>query len=102
MDFDYPYQLDKEEARARLGRLGQYLQNRHGIAVSWNGDRGHFSGKYLVVHIDGELILDDGVVHVSGKDPGFLWRKRASDYLKRKLASYLDPSVATDQLPIGK
>jgi hypothetical protein len=102
MKFDHPYKLDKEDARARLVKLGEYLQNRHGIKVSWSGDTGRFSGKYLVVHIDGELALGDGVVRVSGKDPGFLWRRRAADYLKRKLESYLDPSVAPDQLPTGK
>ena len=102
MEFDYPHALDREDARSRLDRLGQYLQNRHGINVRWNGDRGHFHGKYLMIHFDGELILGDGLVHVSGKDPGFLLRKRASDYLKGKLASYLDPSVPADQLSIGK
>jgi len=102
MKFDYPHALDKEDARTRLVKLGEYLQNRHGIQVSWTGDRGHFSGKYLVIHIDGDLTLADGVVRVTGKDPGFLWRRRAEDYLKRKLGSYLDPAVPLDQLPTGK
>jgi hypothetical protein len=102
MKFDHPHKLEKEDARARLVKLGEYLQNRHGIAVSWAGDTGRFSGKYLVIHIEGQLELDDHVVHVAGKDPGMLWRRRASDYLKRKLESYLDPAVAPDALPTGK
>ena len=102
MKFDYPHKLGKEVARARLLRLGQYLQNRHGIQVSWAGDKGSFRGKYLVVQIEGELTLADGVVRVTGKDPGFLWRKRAAEYLRGKLEAYLDPSVALDQLPINR
>ncbi len=102
MKFDHPHTLDREDARTRLVKLGEYLTNRHRIKVSWAGDKGRFSGKYLVVQIDGELFLGDGVVQVTGKDPGFLWRRRAEDYLKRKLRSYLDPSVAADSLPTGK
>lgn len=102
MKFDYPHTLDKEDARTRLLRLGDYLMNRHGIQVSWSGDRGSFRGKYLVVQIEGELVLGDGVVHVTGKDPGFLWRKRAAEYLKSKLATYLDPSRPAEKLPTGK
>lgn len=102
MKFDHAHTLDKEDARARLVKLGEYLTNRHGIKVSWSGDSGRFSGRYLVIHIEGELTLGDRVVHVSGKDPGMLWRRRASDYLKRKLEAYLDPTVAADALPIGK
>ncbi len=102
MKFDHRHKLDKEDARARLVRLGEYLTNRHGIKVSWTGDKGRFSGKYLVVQIDGELALGDGVVQVTGTDPGFLWRRKAEDYLKRKLESYLDPSVPADELPTDK
>jgi hypothetical protein len=102
MKFDYPHELTREDARARLLRLGQYLQNRHGIQVTWTDDKGRFRGKYLVVHIEGELDLGDGVVHVTGKDPGFLWRGRAVDYLKSKLATYLDPSRPLEDLPINR
>jgi len=102
MKFDFAHKLAKEDARERLHKLGEYLQNRHGIQVSWNADRGRFRGKYLIVHIEGELTLGEGVVHVSGKDPGFLWRGRAGDYLKSKLALYLDPNRPVQDLPTGK
>jgi hypothetical protein len=101
MKFDYPHALAKEDALQRLVRLGEYLNHRHGIQVTWSGDRGIFRGKYLVVIIEGELFLGDGVVHVTGKDPGMLWRKRAIDYLKRKLAIYLDPACPVEELPTG-
>ena len=102
MKFDYPHRLEKEDARARLHKLGEYLKNRHGIQVSWAGDKGSFRGKYLVVHIEGELVLGDGVVHMNGKDPGMLWRRKAMDYLKEKLATYLDPSCPVENLPTTK
>jgi hypothetical protein len=102
MKFDYPHALGRDDARARLARLGEYLQNRHGIRVTWAGDVGRFQGKYLVVHIEGELALAEGVVHVTGSDPGFLWRKRAAEYIRGKLESYLDPKAALDDLPTGK
>jgi hypothetical protein len=70
MKFDHPYSLAKEDARSRLFKLGEYLMNRHGIQVTWAGDKGSFRGKYLVVAIEGELILGDQVVHVIGKDAG--------------------------------
>lgn len=101
MQFDYRHSLPSDEAHERLRALGDYLGNRHGIAVTWSGTRASFRGKYLVVHIEGELNLDEGVVHVSGKDPGMLWRKKATSYLKNKLAIYLDPSKPVDSLPRG-
>jgi hypothetical protein len=101
MKFDYPHSLVREEALGRLMRLGEYLHRRHGIQVSWAGERGSFRGKYLLISIEGELTLGDGVIHVEGKDPGLLWRKRAVEYLKRKLEAYLDPGRPLQDLPAG-
>jgi hypothetical protein len=102
MQFDYKYDLPKEEAKSRLEILGEYLSNRHGILVTWNGDKAHFSGKYLVVKVDGELTLNEGMVHFNGKDPGMLWRKKAIEYLQGKLAAYLHPGTPIEQLPRDK
>lgn len=99
MDFDYPHSLAREDARQRLEALGEYLQNRHGVQVAIEGDRGRFSGKFMVVKIEGEWMLGEGTIHVTGKDPGILWRKKAADYLRRKLAMYLDPAVPVEDLP---
>ena len=101
MKFDYPYQLEHDDARARLEALGQYLSNRHGLRVNWAGDRVTFRGRYLVISIEGELTIGERVVHVTGKDPGFLWRRRAIDYLRKKLDAYLDPSRPVSELPTG-
>jgi hypothetical protein len=100
MEIDYPYALSEADAKARLEILGQYLANKHGIKVSWlDPTRAKFSGKYLVVKIDGELTLDGGHARFKGEDPGFLWRSRAKDYIQGKLEKYLDPKATPADLP---
>jgi hypothetical protein len=100
MEIDYRYALSDDDARSRLELLGQYLASKHGIQVTWVDQmRARFSGKYLVVKIDGELTLGNGRAQFRGEDPGFLWRNRAKDYIQGKLAKYLDPKAEASQLP---
>jgi hypothetical protein len=100
MEIDFPYSLSDQDALARLQILGTYLHNRHGIAVTWvDGTRARFAGKYLVVKIDGELSLSGGHARFRGEDPGFLWRNKAKDYIKDKLAKCLDPKNEAAALP---
>ena len=100
MEIDYKHALADADALARLKALGDYLAHKHGIQVTWENDqKAVFHGKYLVVRIDGELTLEPGAAHFHGKDPGFLWRKKASDYIRGKLEAYLDPATALDDLP---
>ena len=100
MEIDFQYALSDNDAKSRLDILGQYLANKHGIKVTWvDGQRAKFSGKYLVVKIDGELTLGNGRAQFKGEDPGFLWRNRAKDYIHGKLAKYLDPTAEPQQLP---
>lgn len=100
MEIDYSYSVSDTDAKSRLEILGTYLGNRHGIQVTWvDAKKAKFSGKYLVVRIDGELTLGNGRASFRGEDPGFLWRSRAKDYIQGKLAKYLDPSTETSQLP---
>jgi hypothetical protein len=102
MEIDYPYSLSEPDAKSRLQILGEYLSNRHGIKVTWLDDkRARFTGKYLVVKIDGELTMADGHARFKGEDPGFLWRNKAKDYIQGKLAMYLDPSADPARLPTG-
>lgn len=102
MQFDYPHQLGAEAASQRLHKLSAYLLNRHGIQVEWNGMRGSFDGKYMMVTIKGEMRIEDDRVHFDGKDPGRLWRKKAVKYLKEKLEIYLDPATPLAELPVNK
>jgi putative polyhydroxyalkanoic acid system protein len=102
MEIDFPYAFSDQDARSRLEILGQYLANKHGIKVTWLDElRAQFSGKYLVVKIEGTLTLDKGLARFRGHDPGFLWRNRAKDYIEGKLAKYLDPKATPEQLPTG-
>jgi hypothetical protein len=100
MEIDFSYALSDDDARSRLELLGQYLGNKHGIKVTWvDSGRAKFTGKYLVVKIDGELTVGSGKAQFRGEDPGFLWRNRAKDYIQGKLAKYLDPKLMPADLP---
>ena len=100
MEIDFPYTLSDDDARARLDILGKYLTSRHGISVTWNEpSKARFSGKYLIVRIEGDLTLGSGHARFRGDDPGFLWRKKATEYIKNKLETYLDPTTAAADLP---
>lgn len=103
MEISFPYTMPDTEAKERLDLLGKYLTNRHGINVSWVDDKkAKFSGKYLVVKIEGELTLGAGKAAFKGQDPGWPWRKKAEDYIRGKIAHYLDPKIATKDLPTQK
>jgi len=99
MNLDHPHSLGKDDAKARLELLGQYLKSKHGIVVTWEGDKGRFDGKYLVVKIQGEFDVDEAVVRLRGKDPGMLWRKKATDYMRNKLEKYLNAATPAAELP---
>ena len=100
MEIDFQYSLPDPDAKSRLEILGEYLGNKHGIKVTWvDAQRAKFTGKYLVVKIDGELSIGNGRAQFKGEDPGFLWRNRAKDYIQSKLEKYLDPKVERSQLP---
>ena len=96
----YPHTLSDADARERLRALGDYLANKHGLSVRWEGDdRALVSGKYLVVTIEGSMRVEPGKVTFEGKDPGMLWRGKAKDYLTAKLRKYLEPSTPVAELP---
>ena len=54
-----------------------------------------------MVKIDGEMRNEPGRVRFHGADPGFLWRKKATEYIQGKLTSYLDPAKKLEDLPRG-
>ncbi len=95
------FTIPREEAKARLVALGEYLTRRHKIHVTWDGDRAHVKGKYMVVTVEGSMLLGDDKVTFDAKDPGFLWRGKAKDYIAKKLEKYLDPAFPIEELPRG-
>jgi len=103
MEVDFPYSLSDDDAKARLEILGRYLTNKHGIKVTWTGPQtATFNGKYLVVKIEGELKIGNGKCSFKGHDPGWPWRKKAEDYVRGKIATYLDPKAVPSELPTGE
>ncbi len=100
MEIDFQYALSDQDAKTRLEVLGKYLENKHGIRVTWQDEKkAKFSGKYLMVKIEGELNVGNSRAIFKGEDPGFLLRARAKDYIQGKLAKYLDPKTAIGDLP---
>ncbi len=99
MNFNFSHQLPLEDARQRVQALSEYLSNRYGVSIHWNGNRASISGKYLVVRIDGTLIVSKDKIACEGQDPGLLWRKKATQYVQKKLGQYLDPNVPLEELP---
>jgi hypothetical protein len=89
-----------DEAAQRLKAFGEYL-HKHGIQVTWEGDRASVRGKYALVTIEGTLAFEGGKAVFDGKDPGFLLRGKAKHYLQDKLSLYLDPTRTLDDLPRG-
>lgn len=99
MRIEVAHKLTQAEAKQRMEALGDYLQNKHGINVAWNGDKATANGRYLVVHIEGSMTVTDKYVDFDGKDPGFLWRGKAKTYLQGKLETYLNPATPVEKLP---
>ena len=99
MRVEVPHNMPLADAKLRMEALGDYLQNRHGIKVVWNGNSASANGRYLVVGIEGTMTVSEKMVDFEGKDPGFLWRGKAKDYLAGKLKSYLDTATPVEQLP---
>ena len=101
MTIDFKHSLSVDEAKARVRALGEYLTNKHGIGVTWDGGNttASVNGKYMVVSIRGSVTFQDGNVHFDGEDPGFLWRGKAKSYLTEKLEKYMNPATPLDALP---
>lgn len=102
MKIDHPHQLSLDDARERLTALGEYLHKRHGLTITWlDTNRAKFVGKYMVVSINGEISIEDKMVRFRGEDPGFLWRKKATEYIENKLKTYLNPATNPADLTRG-
>lgn len=100
MELSQNHRFDPNEARQRIRALGEYMQKKHGMQVTWTSDDSvHLSGKYTVISIDVHVTLAPGVVMAKGKDPGMMLRSTAKKYVGGKLETYLDPNTPLDLLP---
>jgi hypothetical protein len=100
MELEHRHSFGHDEARERVRALTDYFSNKHGMSVAWTGpDTAKVVGKYTVVTIDADVSVQDGRVHVKGKDPGFMWRLPAKKYIESKLEQYFDRSKVLEELP---
>lgn len=99
MNIEMPHSFDHDEARARIEALGDYFSNKYGVNVDWNGDQASIKAKYMMVKVDGTLDVGADKVDLEGPDPGRLLRKKARNYLEKKLRKYLDPATSVEDLP---
>ncbi|MCA9605102.1 MAG: polyhydroxyalkanoic acid system family protein [Myxococcales bacterium] len=92
------YSFDDDEARARLEALAAYWSKKHGVHTEWSGTRGRLVGRKLGVKYDASFELGGGTVSVEATF-GFLADKLGGpDYVRRKLADYLDPKHTLESL----
>lgn len=100
MQIEHSHTLTHDDAKARARALAEYLSNRHGMQIDWKSDDAFsMRGKYMIVAIDVNVRVEADKVHVTGKDPGMLWRGKAKSYIEHKLTRYLDPTSPLDTLP---
>lgn len=89
MKVEHSHNLDINEVRNRINKFGEFL-SREGISMNWESDnKAKVVGKYKVVIIDATVTISDKNVSIQGKDPGFLFRKVAENFLKEKMKEYL-------------
>jgi putative polyhydroxyalkanoate system protein len=100
MEIEHKHSFAHDEAKARAKALADYLQNKHGMSVVWSGDDSfRLTGKYTVVGIDASVKVLADKVHVTGPDPGMLWRGPAKAYIAKKLNQYYDAGKTLEALP---
>ena len=93
-----PYDVDEEEALARLRALTDYWTKKHGIAAAWNGTEVTLSGRVKGVKFDGTIRVGAGCLE-GDVNAGFLAEKLGGrQYVERKLADYLDPAKTLAEL----
>lgn len=101
IELEVEHSLSPESALARMHALGEYYQNHYGAHVVWSAGSCDIQVKYVAIKLAVKVRVDDRRVHCEGPDPGFLLRKRGTEYLRKKIARYLDPAVAIESLPRG-
>ncbi len=84
MRIERPHNLGKEEAKKRV----QTLLDRwgaKGIKHEWNGDVAKIEGSVIGYKFGANIIVEDTCVYCEGKDPPFFVRRRAEEYIARKM-----------------
>jgi Putative polyhydroxyalkanoic acid system protein (PHA_gran_rgn) len=85
-----PHQFSKTEAKARVGYLLEYWNQRYAITNTWTSDSVKVTGHVHGLVIDAVFTIEEARVSAIAKDPGFFWRGRTRNYVETKLKKYLD------------
>jgi len=98
MKLDHPHSFSKEEALARVQALTEYWATKHGVHISWDGNRARVDGKVRGITFSGAFTVDGA--HVAGDvKAGFLAEKLGGrQYVEGKLQDYLDPANSLEVL----
>jgi hypothetical protein len=98
MKLEFPHRLPLDDAKARISALLDYWGRKYGLKSTWTGDKATFTGKVMGIAFDGHFIVTASGLGGEATDPGFLFRGKATDYLKRKFGHYLDPQKTLQQV----
>ena len=79
--------------------LAEYYTHRHGAAVTWATHAADIAVRYLGITLHVRVRVEERRVHCEAPDPGFLLRKRGIEYLRKKIARYLDTATPVAELP---
>lgn len=101
IELEVEHSLPPESALLRVQALGEYYEHRHGAQVTWHDGNGEIQVKYIGIKLVVKVRVEPRRVHCEAPDPGFLLRKRGTEYLRKKITRYLDPAVPVDSLPRG-
>jgi hypothetical protein len=95
---EYPHQLTRDEAVARLRALTDYWDAQYGTHTSWEGHQGRISGRVLGLSFWSNFVIDEHTIHGELKVSALAVRMGGRAYLKRKFDHYMNPSVSLTEL----
>ena len=84
MRIERPHNLGKEEAKKRVQALLDRWGEK-GIKHEWQGDVATIMGSVIGYKFGAAITVEENRVFCEGKDPPFFVRRRAEDYIARKM-----------------
>lgn len=98
MRIEVAHELEVGEVHARLRELAAYWQQKYGFEPLWTRDAADLAGSFMGLRFAARLTIAERLVVVEGPEPGFLLRRRVTEYVVRKLGEYLDPQTPLEAL----
>ena len=98
MKLSKSHSFSLQEATDRVKALTAYWDSRYGSHTDWSGNSAKVSGKVKGIKFNGTFTINDRELRAEVK-VGFLAEKMGGkQYVEKKLADYLDPSVTLEAL----